>query len=149
MKVNWGIGMVMVLVAFISFIMYFVLTMLTNKDYDQDLVVEEYYKAELHYQEEIDAEENALALKENIRVLSKDGSWFVELPRAINLEKIKGAVRLYRPSNKLLDFEIPLKGLETNEVIIPNEKLISGRWNIMVNWTYKNKEYLFKKEINN
>jgi nitrogen fixation protein FixH len=149
MKINWGTGMVMVLVAFISFIMYFVLTMLTNKDYDQDLVVEDYYKAELHYQEEIDAEENALALKENIHVLSKDGSWFVELPQVINLEKIKGAVRLYRPSNKLLDFEIPLTGLETNEVIIPNEKLISGRWNIMVNWTYKNKEYLFKKEINN
>ncbi len=149
MKINWGTGMVLVLVAFISFIMYFVVTMLTNKDYDQDLVVEDYYKAELHYQEEIDAEENALALKENIQVFSKDGSWLVELPNAINLAKIEGAIHLYRPSNKRLDFEIPLTGLETNEVIIPNEKLISGRWNIMVNWTYENKEYLFKKEINN
>ena len=59
MKINWGTGMVLVLLAFISFIMYFVVTMLTNKDYDQDLVVEDYYKAELHYQEDIDAEENA------------------------------------------------------------------------------------------
>lgn len=148
MKINWGTGMVLVLVAFISFIMYFVVTMLTSKDYDQDLVVEDYYKAELHYQEEIDAEENALALKENISVLNENGTWVVILPKAIDLTEIEGAIHLYRPSNKMLDFEIPLTGLATNKIAIPNEKMINGRWNIMVNWTYKNEEYLFKKEIN-
>lgn len=148
MKINWGTGMVLVLVAFISFIMYFVVTMLTSKDYDQDLVVEDYYKAELHYQEEIDAEENALALKENISVLNENGTWVVILPKTIDLTKIEGAIHLYRPSNKMLDFEIPLTGLATNKIAIPNEKMINGRWNIMVNWTYKNEEYLFKKEIN-
>ena len=149
MKINWGTGMVLVLVAFISFIMYFVVTMLTNKDYDQDLVVEDYYKAELHYQKEIDAEENALALKENVDVVNNNGTWSVVLPKTIDLAEIEGAVHLYRPSNKRLDFDIPLAGLETNRILIPNEKLITGRWNIMVNWTYKNEEYLFKKEINN
>ena len=148
MKINWGTGMVLVLVAFISFIMYFVVTMLTSKDYDQDLVVEDYYKAELHYQEEIDAEENALALKENISVLNENGTWVVILPKTIDLTEIEGAIHLYRPSNKMLDFEIPLTGLATNKIAIPNEKMINGRWNIMVNWTYKNEEYLFKKEIN-
>ena len=148
MKINWGTGMVLVLVAFISFIMYFVVTMLTSKDYDQDLVVEDYYKAELHYQEEIDAEENALALKENISVLNENGTWVVILPKTIDLTEIEGAIHLYRPSNKMLDFEIPLTGLATNKIEIPNEKMINGRWNIMVNWTYKNEEYLFKKEIN-
>ncbi len=148
MKLNWGTWMVLVLVAFISFIMYFVVTMLTNKDYDQDLVVEDYYKAELHYQEEIDAEENALALKENVQVLNKNGTWTVLLPEAINLDEIDGAVHLYRPSNKILDFEIPLAALDSHEITIPSEKLLSGRWNIMVNWTYRNEEYLFKKEIN-
>ena len=148
MKINWGTGMVLVLVAFISFIMYFVVTMLTSKDYDQDLVVEDYYKAELHYQEEIDAEENALALKENISVLNENGTWVVILPKTIDLTEIEGAIHLYRPSNKMLDFEVPLTGLATNKIEIPNEKMINGRWNIMVNWTYKNEEYLFKKEIN-
>lgn len=149
MKLNWGTWMVLVLVGFISFIMYFVVTMLTNKDYDQDLVVEDYYKAELHYQEEIDAEENALSLKENVQVSNKNGIWNIILPKAINLEEIEGAVHLYRPSNKILDFEIPLADLDSHKITIPNEKLLSGRWNIMVNWTYNNEEYLFKKEINN
>jgi len=148
MKMNWGTGMVLVLLAFISFIMYFVVTMLTNKDYDQDLVVEDYYKAELHYQEDIDAEENALALEKNVYVVNKNSTWIVVLPKAIDLSKIEGAIQLYRPSNKVLDFKIPLTGLETNEVIIPNEKMIDGRWNIIVNWRYENEDYLFKKEIN-
>lgn len=148
MKINWGTGMVLVLAAFICFIMYFVVTMITNKDYDQDLVVEDYYKAELHYQEEIDAEENALALEKNVYVVNKKSTWIVVLPEAIDLSEIEGAIHLYRPSNKVLDFKIPLTGLETNEVIIPNEKMIDGRWNIIVNWTYKNEDYLFKKEIN-
>ena len=148
MKMNWGTGMVLVLAAFICFIMYFVVTMITNKDYDQDLVVEDYYKAELHYQEEIDAEENALALEKNVYVVNKNSKWIVVLPEAIDLSEIEGAIHLYRPSNKVLDFKIPLTGLKTNEVIIPNEKMIDGRWNIIVNWTYKNEDYLFKKEIN-
>jgi len=148
MKMNWGTGMVLVLAAFICFIMYFVVTMITNKDYDQDLVVEDYYKAELHYQEEIDAEENALALEKNVYVVNKNSKWIVVLPEAIDLSEIEGTIHLYRPSNKVLDFKIPLTGLETNEVIIPNEKMIDGRWNIIVNWTYKNEDYLFKKEIN-
>ena len=148
MKMNWGTGMVLVLAAFICFIMYFVVTMITNKDYDQDLVVEDYHKAELHYQEEIDAEENALALEKNVYVVNKNSKWIVVLPEAIDLSEIEGAIHLYRPSNKVLDFKIPLTGLKTNEVIIPNEKMIDGRWNIIVNWTYKNEDYLFKKEIN-
>ena len=139
--------MVLVLAAFISFIMYFVVTMLTSKEYDQDLVVEDYYKAELHYQEDIDAEENALALKENVRVFKASGTWTVELPETIDLEKIKGAIHLYRPSNKILDFEIPLTSLQSHQIKIPNDKLVDGRWNIYVNWTNNNTEYLFKKEI--
>lgn len=147
MKINWGIGMVLVMAAFISFIMYFVITMLTNKDYDQDLVVEDYYKAELHYQKDIDAEENALALTENVIVSKENGSWTIELPQNYDLEKIEGSVQLYRPSNKILDFEIPLKGVQSHKIIIPEEKMIDGRWNIYVQWTYNNSDYLFKKEI--
>ena len=145
MKMNWGTGMVLVLAAFICFIMFFVITMISSKD--QDLVVEDYYKAELHYQQDIDAEENALALEKNVYVLNKNGSWNVILPTTFDLKEIKGSLKLYRPSNKVLDFSIPLDNLKSHEIIIPNEKMIGGRWNIIVDWTYENKEYLFKKEI--
>ena len=148
MKINWGTGIVIGMVAFISFIMYFVVTMLSSTAYNHDLVVEDYYKAELHYQQDIDAEENALALEENISVLNRGGKWIVLLPKNIDLTEIKGNISLYRPSNKILDFDIPLKDLSAHEVIIPEKKMITGRWNVIVNWEYNGEAYLFKKEIN-
>ena len=50
MKINWGTGIVLAFIGFISFIMYFVVNMNTNKKYDHDLVTEDYYKQELEFQ---------------------------------------------------------------------------------------------------
>ena len=47
MKINWGTAIVIAFVCFISFIMYFVISMSTDKKYDHDLVVEDYYGQEL------------------------------------------------------------------------------------------------------
>ena len=44
MKFNWGTGIVLAFIAFISFIMYFVISMNTNNKYDHDLVSENYYR---------------------------------------------------------------------------------------------------------
>ena len=54
MKLNWGTGIVIAFVGFISFIMYFVITMNTDKALDHDLVTEDYYKEELEFQNDID-----------------------------------------------------------------------------------------------
>ncbi len=70
-KINWGVGLLIGMGAFICFIMYFVITMLSSKEFDHDLVVEDYYKEELHYQEDIDAEKNALALGEPVQVIKR------------------------------------------------------------------------------
>jgi len=66
MKINWGTGIVIAFIAFISFIMYFVVNMNVNKKYDHDLVTEDYYKKELEFQNDIDKETNAKNLVENL-----------------------------------------------------------------------------------
>lgn len=147
MKVNWGTGLVIGMLAFISFIMYFVVTMLSSKEYEHDLVVEDYYKEELHYQQDIDAERNALNLKENISVKRENGKLILVFPENMNTEEMEGVIFLYRPSNKSLDFEIPFSQVTTKQFLIPENKLVEGRWNVSVNWNHKGKEYLFKKEI--
>lgn len=147
MKINWGTGLVIGMLAFISFIMYFVVTMMSSKDYDHDLVVEDYYKAELHYQQDIDAEKNALGLDENISLKNNNGKLVLIFPENMKTEEMEGVILLYRPSNKALDFEIPLSEVGTREFLIPEDKLVEGRWNVSVSWKSKGKEYLFKKEI--
>ncbi|TQI69281.1 FixH protein [Gramella sp. Hel_I_59] len=147
MKINWGTGIVIGMLAFISFIMYFVVTMMSSSDYDLDLVVEDYYKAELHYQQDIDAQENALALNEQISLERRGDSLIVLFPEEIDLEKTVGMVSLYRPSNKKLDFSIPFSEIKSSEFEIPADQLVNGRWNIKVTWQNSEKEFMFKTEI--
>ncbi|QYA25256.1 FixH family protein [Gramella sp. MT6] len=148
MKINWGTGLVIGMVAFISFIMYFVVTMISSKEFDHDLVVEDYYKAELQYQQDIDAERNALGMDEKITLENKNSGILIHFPEELDLEALEGQVNFYRPSNKLLDFSIPFSEIESKTFAVPSEKLVGGRWNVSVNWKQEGKEFLFKKEIN-
>ncbi|MUP47315.1 cytochrome C oxidase Cbb3 [Gramella sp. BOM4] len=147
MKFNWGTGLLIGMLLFIGFIMYFVVTMMSSKDYDHDLVVEDYYRAELHYQQDIDAEENALALEEQVKVIQKGERIQIVFPEALNAEELQGRISFYRPSNKMLDFEADFSEIRENKFIAPAEKLVKGRWNIMVWWQSAGKEYLVKKEL--
>ena len=58
MKINWGTAIVLAFIVFISVILFFVVRMSMDNRANHDLVTEEYYKAELGYQDEIDAENN-------------------------------------------------------------------------------------------
>ena len=146
MKINWGTGIVIAFVSFIAFIMYFVINMSTNKKYNHDLVTEDYYKEELLHQNEIDKENNAKSLNQNISwTKTKDGI-LISFPENLEYSKIKGKVFLYRPSNKTLDSEISIS-LSNSDMLIPKTRLLDGRWNIKVDWKYDGKSYLFKESI--
>lgn len=146
MKINWGTGIVIGLILFIGFILVMVFMMSTEKKYDYDLVTEEYYKEELRFQDEIDAENNAFLLSEKVRVLREPEGLLLVFPKELENDKILGTVFLYRPSNKRLDFEIPLE-LTKSQLLIPKDRLLDGRWNIIVRWRSDEKDYLFKEEI--
>ena len=146
MKFNWGTGIVIAIVAFMGFILYMVITMSTDKKFSYDLVTEKYYQQELGFQDEINAEKNALELKEKVTVKRTEEGLKIEFPKEFSSEEIKGKVFLYRPSNKQLDFEIPIS-ISNTYLLVPEKRLLDGRWNINISFKYNNKEYLIKKEI--
>ncbi|SEL07732.1 hypothetical protein SAMN04487910_1643 [Aquimarina amphilecti] len=146
MKINWGTAIVLVFIGFISFILFFVIRMNTDKKFEHDLVTEDYYKQELAFQEEINAEKNAKALKSNITIKKVSEGLLITFPEDINSKKLTGTISLYRPSNKKLDFQVPIK-LHSSELLVLKNKLIEGRWNITVNWEHENTSYLFKESF--
>ena len=146
MKIGWGKGIVIAIVLFISFIMYFVITMSTDNSYSHDLVTDQYYQQELDYQQEIDAEKNANQLTEKIAIDRLEKGLKISFPSLFSPSDIKGKVFLYRPSNKQLDFEIPIS-ISKSYLLVPEQRLVDGRWNIKILWKHKNKNYLIKKEI--
>lgn len=146
MKINWGTGIVIAIACFISFIMYFVISMSTDTKYNHDLVIEDYYGQELQFQADLDHEENAKALKTNVNWKQTDAGIVIEFPNDLNNKLITGKVFLYRPSNKQLDFEIPIS-LSNHNLLIPDNRLLDGRWNIKIDWQYNQKAYLYKTEL--
>ena len=146
MKFNWGTGIVLAFVAFISFIMYFVVVANSDPRADHDLVTEEYYRKELEYQQDLDASRNLELFGGQVEVLRISGGLGIRFPKGMDLQGIDGKVSLYRPSNKQLDFEFPIQNSDTLQ-LIPASRLLDGRWDIRVNWTYKGKPYLFRERI--
>lgn len=146
MKINWGTSIVIAFALFMTFILYFVFQVQSNSKYDNDLVVEEYYKHDAHFGEEMIRIQNANNLVQKpIITVSKLGITIV-FPKDFEPKNIKGKVSLYRPSNKKLDFEVPIS-LSNPTLLIPVSNLVGGRWDINMEWQYSGKQYLTKEII--
>ena len=146
MKFNWGTGIVLTFIGFIGFILFFVIKMSMDDRANHDLVTKEYYKAELEYQQEIDAEQNAVANAVQLSTKKTPEGVLLIFPKNLKTQNIKGTVSLYRPSNKHLDFDLPLS-LSNAHLLIPDKRLLDGRWDIKVSWEYLGEKYLYKESI--
>ncbi len=147
MKFNWGTGIVLAFIGFIGFIMYFIITMSVDDRYNHELVTEDYYAEELEYQNDINKLNNSKHLNENISYKKTDDGLLIQFPKDIDIKKIEGRVFLYRPSNKQLDFDTAIS-LSKPYLLIPDKRLVDGRWNIKIDWQYNGNSYLYKESIN-
>ena len=147
MKINWGTAIVIAFGLFISFILYFVVKVQSDSKYDNDLVVEEYYKHDAKFGDEMERVQNAedLVSKPVITIVNEGVT--IVFPVTLVPENIKGKVSLYRPSNKKLDFEIPISLSDATTLLIPKKSLAGGRWDINMEWQYEGKSYLTKETI--
>ena len=146
MKINWGTGIVIAIVAFISFILFFVLKMTLDNRSNHELVREDYYKAELGFQAEIDAQNNAYTNKIFLSTERVPEGILIKFPKNLDPKDIRGTVSLYRPSDKHLDFDLPIS-LSQDYLLIPDDRLLGGRWDIKVFWEYRGEAYLFRDKI--
>ncbi|WP_281637714.1 FixH family protein [Flavobacterium marginilacus] len=147
MKINWGTYIVIAFALFISFIMYFVLKVQSDSKYDNDLVVEEYYKHDVHFQDEMARIQNAHDLKEKPVITLDTKGVTVSFPAVFSPKDIKGTVALYRASNKKFDFQTPLSFTDSASLFIPKDKFVGGEWYINMEWKYQGKSYLTKEKI--
>ncbi|HSD05950.1 FixH family protein, partial [Flavobacterium sp.] len=132
---------------FISFIMYFVFKVQSDSKYDNDLVVEEYYKHDVHFQDEMARIQNAHDLKNKPEIKVDANGLSIAFPVEFTPKDIKGTVLLYRPSNKKFDFKLPLTFTDSASLFVPKNKLIGGEWYVNMEWQYQGKPYLTKEKI--
>ena len=130
-----------------GFIMFLVITMTTDDKYSHDLVTEEYYKKELYYQDEIDAQTNYQRLGAPITGKRTEDGWLLQFPSTVDPALAKGRIKLYRPSNEGLDSELDLDLDEQGRQLIPNARLVDGIWELNILWTQDETTFLYKESI--
>ena len=146
MKINWGTGIVIAFALFISFILYFIFKVQSNPKYDNELVIEEYYKNDAKFGDEMIRVQNAQDLKQKPVISNTSEGITIVFPEVFVSNEIKGKVSFYRPSDKKNDFEVPIL-LSNSSLNVPKEKLLGGRWDINMEWQYEGKQYLTKETI--
>jgi hypothetical protein len=94
----------------------------------------------------MEKEQNAHDMSEAVKITTSENGIMIAFPDGFDISKINGKVSLYRPSNKKLDFEVPIS-LSSPHLLIPKSNLVGGRWDISIDWSYEGKEFLSKETI--
>jgi len=144
-KFNWGTGIFIAIVMFMIFILSFVYKSIAIDKYQHELVSEDYYKDELHYQQDIDKLNNAAKLDQNIALNNSEKGITIIFPDDMDFKQIKGKIIFQKLSNKKLDFTKNIT-LKSHSFLIPDSDLVSGKWVIRIDWNYSGEEYLLKED---
>lgn len=140
---NWGKGMLLVYVGFVAVILFMVVKSFSS---DVDLVAEDYYADELQFQQRIDAETNALHLKDSIKIEVLESSVALIFPAEAQPVG-KGEIYFYKASDADADIRMPLQLNAQGVQIVSREKLTKGFYTVKMNWEQSGKSFYVERNI--
>jgi len=134
---NWGKGLVIVLIVFVCFITAMSVKMFsqTNDEYDHD-----YYEKGLSFNADYNKEQQVVKDDAKPQIAIKDGVINIKFK-----EKAKGSIRFVRPSDHDMDryLNFNTADLNTFTTRIP----FHGQWQVIIAWKSNDKSYLYQQEI--
>ncbi|TAD85163.1 MAG: hypothetical protein EAY75_11840 [Bacteroidetes bacterium] len=137
-KINWGVRIILVYVAFVVFMLSLVY-LCTQQHFE--LVSKDYYAQELAYQGTIDGGNNARKLSGKVSIQQTDELVNINLPVA---EDQASTVFFYRPSNAAQDFSITANGAN---VQVQKNKLYSGLYKVKISWSQQGKPFYDEQSL--
>jgi hypothetical protein len=142
MKFNWFHGLMLVLIAFISMMTYFVVK---SSHQNLDLVSEKYYEEEINYQNKINHISNSKALITDVSFEVKDGILLLHFPVEFINKSIRGNLKMYYAPNKNGDQTIAVNSNNGEFQIDVNK--FKGKYSLQLDWTCDNQNYFSEKKI--
>ena len=118
-----------------------------SKQYDHELVTEDYYAKELAYQEKIDAGKNLAdaEFEVNLKVVAEAINLsFDGLPENV---RPTGNVVLYKPNDQSLDETHPIHLIEEGNSMSINAAGKSGRYRVLVSFEIDGEPFYKEKEL--
>lgn len=144
MKISWGVGITITIIVFmlISFwLMYF------SFSQDVNLVRDDYYQAEVQYNDKMETIKRTDLLTDNLVIEVKSDKIEFIFPKFNNQAKISGNILLYRPSSGHKDITVPISLDSANTQIINTMNLVRGLWKTQVQWQIDSIKYFNEKTI--
>ncbi len=143
MKFNWGTGITIAIIIFMSFILYLVISI---SRVSTDLYAEDYYQQEMEYQDRIDQKKNSSRYEDQWKVRATAQDVSIEMPKAITAGEIKGSVQFYRADDASMDRQFDLK-LNDQRQVFDRQAFSSGRYTVKVEWIHQEVSYFLEKDI--
>jgi hypothetical protein len=144
-KINWGVGIAVVIVLFIIGIAANVIFSLSRKS---ELVSSDYYKKEISYQKQIDKMALTKKLPEKMKIFTAGDNLVLKFPDIFKGQKVDGEIILYRPSNDMLDKKSKINLNDENLQLIDVKQFAKGLWRVKINWKVNGSEYYNEETIN-
>lgn len=142
MKLNWGHGIAIFLVCFVSFLAFAVYKAGQNRTF---LTEENYYRNDEALKAQIKAEGRSKHLKDTVSFTINQEEIIVKFPNGFN--KIKGKIICYKPNDSALDMDFPIKLDTNNEMHILTTKFVKGAWTIKADWKNGDVRYFDSKKV--
>ncbi len=136
---NWGKGIMLFYICFVVGISMMVYRTFFIK---QELIQENYYEAELLYQDELDASKRASELREKPNLLQIGDSIFIQWGRALRSRDFNGELTIICPNDAKQDKLIKINH-QSNQ---PDQAFIyqhHGYRLVKLNWILDGKRYMY------
>jgi nitrogen fixation protein FixH len=141
---NWGKGLALALIAFAGMMAWFAIQASKNPE---ALVTEDYYAAELRYQQRIEEQQRAQTLSAPVTLDLTRTSVQIALPQEMRGRAVSGTLTLRRPNDPRADRTIELPMNDSAAYTITELRLLPGRYDALVEWRADNITYYMEEKV--
>jgi hypothetical protein len=143
MKFNWGTGILVFLIMFLSAAAIFIVFAMRQ---DVNLVHEDYYEKGVDYSHQMDVDARSAVFEDSIRAHMDKELLLIDIEATLAASIDSGNMLIFRPSNSSLDLEIPFRQVDSR-LIIPKTELFPGRYILKIKWYDEGLEFQVDKTV--
>lgn len=137
MKLNWGTGITIAIIAFMSFIIYIVVQ---TFNLNADLVRDDFYEQEVKFNGKKVMIENYIQSENKIAIAKLEEGIQIVFP--LEYKNATGTINFYRPDDKSLDRTIDISLGSGQIQLLEYENFKEGRYEVNIQFEISNKAYL-------
>jgi hypothetical protein len=140
----WIYGVIGVFAAFATLMISFAVIARHHTD---ALVITDYYKAEIEYQQQIDKMKNLARIGHSPLIYLEDHYLKIQLPAVLSDSINQGKLSFYRANNAEQDIKMQMEVSPGGVQLIDISSLERGRWKISMDWTSGHLPYFYQQSF--